>query len=358
MKGKRISISTVMVLLLATLGCNIPGASPTEELPPTLVPVISSPASIVDVEPSPVPTPAPTEIAHIMFPSVDVGAGGLIFDVRSDGTAPEKRAPYGDAYNINRFERPFLKDMTYVSDMDILSYNISADADWFYISIELIGSDPNNTVGIHYGVEFDMNWDGYGDYIIWGSPPYSTDWTTDGVQVFKDDNKDTAGASSARSDAPFGGDGYETLIFDRGVGDDPDLAWVRINAGERASVQFAVKRSLITGPFMFGVVADGGLKDVSRYDYNDRFIESDAGSPEIKEAYYPLKEVFGVDNSCQTAIGFDPTGYEPKLCPVEPTPTPGPRPQNTPGACQPPGGSCPAGWWWVGEPGCYCDTLY
>jgi hypothetical protein len=347
MKTRTRNFTFILILLLMVVSsCNLPAAG-------TEAPATSTFAPAQPEAPS--ATAAPTAISHVMFPSNEAGIGGLVFDVRSDGTAPERRAPYGDAYNINRFERPFTQDMTYVSDMDIVSYNIRADADWFYVSIELIGNDPNNQLGIHYGVEFDQNWDGYGEYIVWGIPPYTNTWTTDSVQVFKDSNNDSAGLSSARSDAPFDGNGYDTMIFDRGVGDDSDLAWMRVNAGERATVQFAIKRALLNGPFMFGVVADAGLRDVGRFDYNDRFVEIDAGSPEISEPYYPLKEVFAVDNSCQTAVGFKPSGYEPKLCPVEPTPTPGPNP---PGPCQPPGGSCPPGWWWEPEPLCYCNTVY
>ncbi|MFN8381348.1 MAG: hypothetical protein U0V02_05380 [Anaerolineales bacterium] len=57
-----------------------------------------------------------------------------------------------------------------------------------------------------------------------------------------------------RSDAPFQSDGYEALIFDGidGVGDDPDVAWVRINAGTYATVQFAFKKSWAGDAFMYG----------------------------------------------------------------------------------------------------------
>ena len=38
-------------------------------------------------------------------------------------------------------------------------------------------------------------------------------------------------------------DGYETLVFDgaAGVGDDVDLAWVRVNAGLDATVQIRLQ---------------------------------------------------------------------------------------------------------------------
>jgi len=346
---KKKSFTMMALLLFVTMACSFPGlgSQPPETAPP--------PSLNEDSSTAPTDTPAP--ITHLIIPPTDVKIGKPVYDVRSDVTANENRAPYGDAYNINRFERPFTQDMTYISDMDILSYTLGLDDTWYFVSIELIGRDPNNSMGINFGVEVDLDWDGYGDFIVWGSPQYTTDWSTDTVQVFRDSNHDTAGLSSARSDAVFDGDGYENLVFDRGVGDDPDLAWVRMNAGDRADIQFAFKRSLINSPFMFGVVADSGLRDVSRYDYNDSFIESDAGSPEISEQYYPLKELFGIDNSCQTAIGFKPTGYEPKLCPVDPTPTPGP---GSPGdSCvEPPGGCDFKGGYYWSDLTCSCELFF
>lgn len=228
--------------------------------------------------------------------------------------------------------------MTYISDMDIETFSLSIDGDWYYVSLKLIGSDPNNPLGIHYGVEIDMDADGFGDYIIWGIPPYTAAWDTSGVRVFADKNHDTGGLSGERSDAPLEGDGYETLIFDGSTGagqfNDPDLAWARFKTGGSSTVQFAFKKSLLGSSFMCGVVSDAGLKDVTLYDYNDRFTEEEAGSPEKSEKDYPLKALYAVDNTCWEVYGFKATGYEPKLCPrAEPTPkpkTPAPTPTNTP----------------------------
>jgi hypothetical protein len=268
-----------------------------------------------------------------MVPSDAPGQGKTVFDVESSATAPEKRAPYGDSLKINRYERPFLQDMTYVRDMDIVTYNVSSDNDWYYVSVELIGDNPNNSLGIDYGVEIDLDSDGFGDYIVWAQPPYSQDWTTENVRVYADKNHDTGGKFAEKPDVPFEGDGYETLIFNGGAGDkDPDLAWVRINAGPRATVQFAFKKSLGADRFMLGVVSDAGLKDVGKMDYNDRFTEAEAGSPEKSEADYPLKALFAIDNVCRDGIGFRLTGKEPGGCP------PPEKPTKTPLACPAPPG--------------------
>jgi hypothetical protein len=65
---------------------------------------------------------------HEMRPA-DVGASGALnYDVESSGTGPEHRAPYGDSYNINLFERPFTQTgMNYIPLLDILTFQISED---------------------------------------------------------------------------------------------------------------------------------------------------------------------------------------------------------------------------------------
>ena len=159
-------------------------------------------------------------------------------------------------------------------------------------------------------------------------------------------------------------------IFDSGIGDDPDLAWVRMKAGERAAVQFAFKTTLPGSSFLLGVLADANLRDVTKMYYNDRFTEAEAGSPEKNEVYYPLKELYAFDNTCREAFGFETTGYEPLLCPrEEPTPVPEiaapteptlegeimlvEQPTEPP-SCQPPPNGCGDNSSWVGEPDCYC----
>ncbi len=258
---------------------------------------------------------------HLMKPAeVAPVSGKLTYDVESSGVA----APYGDSYKLNRFERPFLKDMTYVSDIDIATFNLSEDADWYYVSVELRGNDPNNPIGINYGVEIDLDFDGYGDFIIWAHPPYRTTWETNTVQVIKDSDRDSAGLSSLQSDTVSDGNGYDTLVFDGGASqtEDPDLAWVRANEDPRAVVQFAFKKSLTGSFFMLGVVSDAGLKDISKFDYNDHVKEADSGSPVKDNQYYPLGSLYAVDNTCWEAYGVLTTGYEPKLCQpiLQPTP--------------------------------------
>ncbi|MFH1185604.1 MAG: hypothetical protein V1755_11305 [Chloroflexota bacterium] len=365
MRRKKVvpAVPVIAILMLGALACSLAGAIAPEPAPTNPGPAIplQTPATNLSEIPESTEQVAATAVVaatHLVMPSNSVPAGKLIYDVVSQDTAPEKRAPYGDSYDINRLERPFLQDMTYVADLDIATFTVSSDDNWWYVSIELVGNDPNNTLGIDYGVELDLDHDGFGDYLIWAHAPYSNAWATTPVQVFQDKNHDTGGRSAEKSDAPITTDGYEALIFNGGTGDaDPDLAWFRLNPAEQGSVQFSFKKSWSGTVFMLGVVADTNLKDPKKLDYVDRFPVADAGSPVRNNRYYPLKALFGIDNACREAFGFKATGYEPQLCPREAPPatrrpkTPVPPP---PGGCQDPG-NCPYGW--SGEPWCGCTPF-
>ena len=264
---------------------------------------------------------------HLMTPPDTVPeAEKRVNDVESSAAS----APYGDSYRINRFERPFEQDMTYVPELDIISFELSEDDDWYYVSITLNGNDPNSSLEINYGVEIDLNADGFGDYIVWARPPYTIGWETDTIQAYEDGDRDTAGLSSRQSDAVFDGNGYETLLFEGGSDQnaDPDLAWVRMLEGERATIQLALKKSWLGGSFLVGVISDAGLRDLSKFDYSDKFAEADAGSPVKNNPYYPVGSVYAVDNTCWEAHGFENLAYQPKFCPVEVLPTATRRPSS------------------------------
>jgi hypothetical protein len=319
-KSTRLAIPAAL-LMVASLACSLvtsapPAVPPVNQPPaPQQNPAATEPVATGSV-PGSTGTPG-APVTHAMVPPDSVPSGTLIPDVVSQDTAAEKRAPYGDSYDINRFERPFLQDMTYVPDLDIASFTVSSNADWWFVSVVLVGNDPNNKLGINYGVELDTNHDGFGDCIIWAHPPYTSTWDAAPVQIFQDTNHDTGGLSGEKSDAPFQGNGYDSLIFHGGVGDsDPDMAWVRILQGPpQASIQFAFKKSWSGSVFMIGPIADAGLKDPGKMDYNDRFTIADAGSPVRNTPNYPLKALFAVDNVCRAAFGFHVTGDEPQLCP-------------------------------------------
>ncbi|MCC7118522.1 MAG: hypothetical protein IT310_08365 [Anaerolineales bacterium] len=330
MKNKPARQWLFVPVIIVLLACNLPSAAQS----PTSQPAESVGVTpLVTVEPPAAIATATASVVHVNSPAL-VSTGKLIYDVESSGTAPEKRAPYGDSYDIDRLERPFLADMTYVSDLDIASFIVGEDDQWYYVSVKLIGKDPNNALGINYGIELDTNHDGFGDYAIVANPPYAAAWETSNVNIYQDTNHDTAGVRAEKSDAPISTNGYDAQIFHGGVGDaDPDLAWVRLGTTPDSQIEFAFKKSWSGQTFMLGVFADAGLKDVAKLDYVDRFTEEEAGSPVKDKKYYPLKALYAVDNTCQEAFGFSPSGYEPKLCPrTAPAPH---NPQSS--ACVEPG---------------------
>ena len=330
----------IVVLIAAALSCNLPSAATTQQQSPPQTSPNTAAASTTS--PASTSTPAATStpaITHSMMPANVNPTGALMYDVDSSGTASQHRAPYGDSYNINLFERPFTqKDMTYVPSLDINTFQITSDDNFYYVFITLIGNNPNDPINIDYGVEIDKDRDGFGDVLVWAQPPYTTDWSTNGVKVYTDPNHDTGGASPEKSDAnattnaPYPGDGYETVIFNQGQGDDPDLAWVRIDPQNPNVVDFAFKQSLAGPSFMWGVWADAGLKNPGMFNYNDRFTNAQAGSPIASSQYYPINAIYAVDNTCRAAYGFKPTGYEPLLCPTTAPAAPkSTQPAATPG---------------------------
>ena len=327
MKHRQHTSLVLLVFSLLIIACNLPfiatgEPAPTATLLPPPIPAATHFSGEINTPTLVPPTSAPS-VVHIAFPETSPPSGGIIYDVVSHGTANENRAPYGDSYKINRLERPFTQDMTYIPDLDIVTYTLSSDGTWYYVSIEMFGKNPNNEIGINFGVEIDNDTDGFGDVIVWGQPPYTREWTNETLQVIEDSNHDSAGLSAGHSDAPLDTNGYDTPIFNLsdGLDTDPDLAWVRSDAGINATIQFAFKKSLTDGGFMLGVLADAGLRDVGKLDYVDRFRAEDAGSPVRDNQYYPLGELYLIDNTCFEAFGYTPTGYEPKLCPRTTTPT-------------------------------------
>src|SRR5690349_14081632 len=95
------TFAPVIILVCAMLACNLPasggglpGAAGADESTP--------PPAVDEATATPPPTPTGTAaIVHILAPASEGKSGVPIFDVESSVTAAEKRAPYGDSYDIN-----------------------------------------------------------------------------------------------------------------------------------------------------------------------------------------------------------------------------------------------------------------
>ncbi len=335
-------IYLLCIFIVVVFACNLPSAT---AIPPTSQPQSNSGnvSAVSTQPPSATDTVTAPPVLHQLMPSDTSPSGPLNYDVDSSGTGAQHHATGGESYDFNLFERPFTQsDMTYVPNLDITTFQLSTDGTWYYVFINLVGNNPDDPINIDYGVELNKSKDGFGDILAWAQPPYTTTWTTNGVKVYTDPNHDTGGASPERSDAntttgaPYPGDGYETVIFNQGQGDDPDLAWTRIDPNDSSIVEFAFKTSLVGSSFLWGVWADAGLKDPSKFNYNDRFTFAQAGSPIAGNANYPIKAIYAVDNTCWAAYGFKPTGNEPHICPSNAPPPAPHKPPKTPGATPPP----------------------
>jgi hypothetical protein len=223
----------------------------------------------------------------------------------------------------------------YFHQLDINKAQLTSDGKWTYITIQLAGQGADGKMSGMYGVEFDLNVDGRGEVLVVATDPGAS-WSTDGTGAWTDPNHDVGGQHPIRSDAPITGDGYETRVFNQGVGADPDLAWARLSPADPKSVQIAIKPALINddGSYTWGAWAmDATTFNPAWFDYNDHFTQADAGSPLVElTQFYPLKDFAKVDNTCRWAVGFTPVGTEPGICPVPATPTPVPSVTPTPEA--------------------------
>jgi hypothetical protein len=277
-------------------------------------------------------------VVHKDIPTGPADSLGKGTDQDSSATADKNRAPGGDTYINNILERPFNSDTmdVYYPEIDIQQMALGEDDIWVYVTIALRGTDQTGHFSGIYGLEIDVDTDGRGDFLILGSNPIAGDWSTDGVQAWTDSNDDVGNHAVPTSDPPQDGDGYDTLLFDSGIGDDPDTAWSRVSPDDPNSVQIAVKKSLFNDiAYLWGVWAGKSLNP-GWFDLNDHFTFEEAGSPIVDYAiYYPLKLLAEVDNTCRLPAGFQPLGNEPALCSTA-------GPEET--SCKPPPGGCQYGW--------------
>jgi hypothetical protein len=339
------------LLLTAALACNLPSAATTATIAPAVTQTLSAPATMsagtlqsppataVPPEATPVPataepataTPVPT-IVHALIPGGPGAVDSYVTD-RSSAALASQRRTIADYFDLSQFERPLTAQvMDYQPYLDITRAELSAVEPWIYVTIYLEGQPPAEGQA-SYAVEIDLNLDGRGEWLITAALPLTTTWTTEGVRAYRDANHDVGGPNPLRADpAPQPTDGYESLVFDQGLGPDPDAAWARISPSNPAHIQLAFKHALIAmdTELLWGAWADGGPQSPAWFDYNDHFSIDEAGSPIQGNTHYPLQALASVDNTCRWGYDFTPTGDEPGVCQIPPTPTPVPTPTSPP----------------------------
>ena len=339
----------IVVLMLTVSSCSIV----QKEVPPTEPEVISeelptlAPVSEVS-EPEPIeisnpvtgaePTAEPEEeIVHSNIPGQPIYAGNQKVNDCSTG----ERLALGattligsgcDVWMRAKLERPTdAINGDYIAALDIVQARMGTNQDWMFGKIELYKTAAGNLPGdLVVGFEIDTDINSRGDYLILASGLTSTEWTTASVQVWKDQNVDIGG-DKPHSPDENAGDGYETLLFDSGRGEDADFAWVRVDPMNGASIEFAFKSRLLPNNQVFAWWAwtSLGRFEPAKMEFVDSFSES---------------EFWKVDNTCSWIFNGKPTNILVNICEfVVPTPTPTataipasvPQVNSVPGICQP-----------------------
>jgi hypothetical protein len=314
MKQKSLRHTAVIIVIFVTvLACNVSGnanETPTVQSPTELVTIVDTPN-----------TPNYTEvpIQHQDIPvNLPLSKSGQASDQNSSVTADQNKSNGGDRFTYEQFERPFNANAmdTYFPNLDIIDTYVFQDDIWIYGTIKVVDRSSATIDPYRFAMQLDVQVDGKGDWLILALNPSATDWTTDGVQVYFDQNSDVGNLTPMRPDSG-GGDGFEQNVFDQGISNDPDGAWVRVSPKDINTIEIAVKRSLIGNPlaFMVNMWTGHNTLDPAMFDYSDHYTHEQAGAADPGyPLFYPIKSIYELDNSCRMAVGFQPTGSEPGLC--------------------------------------------
>jgi len=332
MKTPFLSISTLIILISLLFAACSPTTLPPatiEPAPPTAEPAAPQPEVTQSQAPAqpdptqggeaPAATQAPPVIEHKDIP----GTPRYSYNVPDEcNTGFNYKPGYTlrtacDHWSTNLLERPVSADMgQYFHYIDILASSLGFDKMWIYTSIELFGAGmPEDGSPFSYYVELDADQDGRGDTLIVAEnlDLYTNEWSIAGVKVFVDQDGDVGALTAVRPDYDSG-NGYETLIFDQGQGDDPDLAWVRHNPDLVHVIEFAFKVDAVgkANSLMWWGGAMRGVLDPQRFDLVDNYGET---------------ALFEVDSTCGWVMGSQ-QGYNFKLCYIAPNPTATERPDK------------------------------
>ncbi len=354
-------ISRVFVFILIAAfiaGCSFSGGKkspadspPQADEPAEVVPVAdapaepAAPADAAPVAPEAAPAdpapadPAPamdTGIQHNMMPGEPVFLENQIVPECDSGAVYKPGSKFAlrpgcDRWGNNMIERPFEPGTdTFYPWLDITTAWMGFAKDgWIYFEFELFENPTEENQGT-LAVEVDADRDGRGDYLVTIPQPAAVpvDWTTDGVQVWQDANKNIGGKNAAKSDIGSAGDGFETLLFENAAGNDPDLAWVRKQAGFSPVYQVALKDTVLGGNvgFAWSIWAFGGELDPKTFDLVDSYQDG---------------ELTAVDNTCVSTMGMKKVSLPNQCSVTQPTPE-----KKKAGCVQPPHPNPQDNGWW------------
>jgi hypothetical protein len=327
---RKFALFSMLAVMLAA-GCSPVVQAKAAALPKkevaAVLPAMSTPTL------APQPTAEPTKgIQHALIPTIGSGKEQVIHDQVDASTAEQKRAFGGEQYSVGRFERPFDKDMNYLAYLDIVKSTMQrADPNFIYTTIQ-VAAPVSSAEGKSalYGLELDTNMDGRSEYLILAEKPENSDWSVNGVNVWKSSSASAPISQTGLAIPVTGSLGFDTSVFSAGNGNDADLAWVRISPDKPDTIEIAFKNTLIggeKGKFVWRPMTDGAPFPSKSYDLNVSYTLEQAGSPLIDNMNYPLKDVYAVDNTCRVASGYQASGKESGLCPLPPPPSKPDKPQ-------------------------------
>ncbi|MBN1266455.1 MAG: hypothetical protein JXA25_13245 [Anaerolineales bacterium] len=288
------------------------------------------------------------EIQHQVFPDTFMLASlQRVIDCNTGRRAANEAdpivAPECDQWDLNRYERPLDNGDGYMAAVDILTTELGQDEDWLYAQISFfkLGEDAPVLNG-SYALEIDLNLDARGDLIVLVNNPAAMEpgeWGVAGVQVWQDTNEDIGAQTAVLPDGGTAGDGFETLLFDAGKGEDPDLAWARVNPENPNVVELSFKKSLLGGQGVFAWWSWASAEpfDLAAFDYDDTYGEDG---------------LTGLDNTCAWMFGQAPIEM-PNICHAIVVPTAEPGRRGGGDSCSPPPGGCPPQHIWI-ETECAC----
>ena len=313
MKYIRPVLFVLVVLLIVSCTQN---AEPTETS--TLPSPTDTEPSPTDTEPSPTDTePPPTVDPYSQVVHTDVPEDTVFWDIQTATECNTGRSTPLDSppvigqgcnqWEINYLEIPTdLLGETYIPKLDIIRIQMGQDDSWFYARLTMYSYESEVPVlDGGYGFEFDMDFDGRGDVFIFVEDPSQFgegEWHVMGVQAWMDENINVGGDTPVYADEDNPGDGYEIMVFDQGLGEDPDLVWARLSPEVAGAVEFAMKLSLLDdedGVFVWWGWANQEPFDPRMFDYVDTYSDGDV-------AY--------LDNSCRWIFGAPPQDI-PNICP-------------------------------------------
>jgi hypothetical protein len=241
-----------------------------------------------------------------------------------------------DTWEINRYERPFNANSQdlYYSDLDILNAELGRDEDWLYFRISLF--EDNLETGLLnglYAIELDLDIDGRGDVLVLARAPSDaalSDWVQTGLQFWGDIDNGVGDEIPLVADFPNNSDGFDTLVFDGGQGEDPSLAWIRMSPGKPAYVEIAFKSSAIQfdDQFKWWAWTDQAQADPALADLHDTYDHPEAGDPNSSQSFFPSKAIYALDNTCAAIWGGDQNDHV-DLCVNDPNQG---SPQGDPGS--------------------------